>query len=82
LQKLCAWIGYCPHTPKCACSHKCCECCPGPLYTFFLCTPYPTVHVGDGYYIGQYPSTTDRPVINAAYGSGFIVLPPSAISTP
>jgi hypothetical protein len=80
-QKLCAWLSYCPHTPKDACPscHQCNACCSGPLYTFFLCEPVPTAHVGDGYYIGQYPSTTDRPIMNAAYGSGFIELPPSAL---
>jgi hypothetical protein len=80
--KLCAWIGYCPHTPKCACPgcHNCTACCCGPLYQYFLCTVYPTQHVGDGYYIGQYPSTTDRPILNAAYGPGFIEQPPNAFA--
>jgi len=82
LHKLCAWLTYCPHTPKCACSHKCCECCPGPLYTFFLCTTYPTAHVGDGYYIGQYPATTDRPIMVPAYGTEPQPLPPSALAHP
>jgi len=81
-RKLCDWLSYCPHTPKCACPgcHSCNACCCGPLYQFFLCTVYPTAHVGDGYYIDQYPSTTDRPVMNAAYGPGFIELPPSALA--
>jgi hypothetical protein len=38
------------------CCHKCCACCPGPLYTFFMCNPVPTAHVGNGFYVGQYPT--------------------------
>jgi hypothetical protein len=45
-----------------------------------VCAPNPTVHVGDGYYIGQYPSTNEHPIMNAAYGPGFIELPPSALA--
>lgn len=70
VKKLCGWLFYCKHTPKSACGCHCCACCCGPLYQYFLCTPIPTAHIGDGYYIGQYPSRSENDYMPA------VVLPP------
>jgi hypothetical protein len=52
------WLSYRAAWTKdgCGCCHKCCACCAGPLYTFFMCTPKPMDHVGNGFYIDQYPT--------------------------
>lgn len=70
LQKLCGWFFYCPAKTKDCCCKKC-SCCCGPLYQFFLCTPIPSAHIGDGRYIGQFPSRG-----GADYAPAVVLPPP------